>query len=87
RFMSKGDSGERGIDRIRDSAGMFTIGDENDGAVKSLAELLMVYLSGHHVASLGKFPIGVGEIPGNQRRDGVRYGYLIQFGGSIHRLG
>jgi hypothetical protein len=51
------------------------------------AELLMVYLSGEHVASFGKFPIGVGEVPENQRRDGVRYGYLIQLGGSIHRLG
>lgn len=51
------------------------------------AELLMVFLAGYHVSSLGKFPMGVGEIPQNQRRGGVRYGYLIQVGESIHRLG
>lgn len=50
-------------------------------------ELLMVFLAGYHVDSLGKLPVGVGEIPENQRKDGVRYGYLIQLGEAYHRLG
>lgn len=50
-------------------------------------EILMVFLAGHHVAPAGGFPVGVGEIPVAQRRLGVRYGYLINIGGQISRLG
>nr|WP_246707650.1 hypothetical protein [Ensifer oleiphilus] len=51
------------------------------------AELLMAFLAGYHVAEFGQFPIGVGEVPENQRSNGVRFGYLINFGGTVHRLG
>ncbi|PKR89095.1 hypothetical protein CXZ10_11300 [Pleomorphomonas diazotrophica] len=51
------------------------------------AELLMAFLAAYHMAPLGGFEIGVGEIPVDQRRDGVRYGYLINLGGKLHRLG
>ena len=50
-------------------------------------ELLMVFLAGHHLAPLGQFQIGVGEVPEGQRRDGVRFGYLINFNGNPQRLG
>jgi len=50
-------------------------------------ELLMVFLAGHHLAPLGQFQIGVGEVPEEQRRDGVRFGYLINFNGKPQRLG
>lgn len=58
----------------------------NDQALAG-TELLMVFLAGHHVAPFGKFNIGVGEIPENERRDGVRFGYLVEMGGAVHRLG
>lgn len=50
-------------------------------------ELLMVFLAGHHLAPFGQFNIGVGEIPEQQRRDGVRFSYLVEMGGTVHRLG
>lgn len=50
-------------------------------------ELLMVFLAGHHLAPLGQFQIGVGEVPEEQRRVGVRFGYLINFNGKPQRLG
>lgn len=50
-------------------------------------ETLMAFLAGHHVAPFGVFQIGVGEIPEDQRRYGVRYGYLLNFGGKLQRLG
>lgn len=50
-------------------------------------ELLMVFLAGHHLAPFGAFNIGVGEIAEKQRRDGVRFGYLVEIGGAVHRLG
>ncbi|CCE95482.1 hypothetical protein SFHH103_00983 [Sinorhizobium fredii HH103] len=49
--------------------------------------MLMVFLASHHIAPVGGFPVGVGEIPLTQRRLGVRYGYLINMGGQIARLG
>ncbi|MEY9781671.1 hypothetical protein [Sinorhizobium fredii] len=51
------------------------------------AEMLMVFLASHHIAPVGGFPVGVGEIPLTQRRLGVRYGYLINMGGQVARLG
>jgi hypothetical protein len=51
------------------------------------AALLMDFLAGSHVAPFGQFQIGVGEIPKKQRRDGVRYGYLVNSDGSLQRLG
>jgi hypothetical protein len=49
-------------------------------------EMLMVFLAGHHVAPLGGFEIGVGEVPEGQRQLGVRYGYLANFGGQLTKL-
>ncbi|MBU2534498.1 MAG: hypothetical protein KKB37_17295 [Alphaproteobacteria bacterium] len=51
------------------------------------AELLMAHLAMYHVATFGKFPIGVGEIPEGQRINGVRFGYLMNMGGKLQRLG
>ncbi|MCR4268269.1 hypothetical protein [Nitratireductor sp. ZSWI3] len=52
------------------------------------AELLLAYLAAKHTAALGQFQVAVGEIPENQRgNDGVRFGYLINIGGTLQRLG
>lgn len=56
-------------------------------AAASWCETLMAFLAGRHMAELGAFEIVVDEIPEAQRRCGVRYGYLVNFGGSFARLG
>ncbi|CDM57610.1 MULTISPECIES: hypothetical protein [Rhizobium] len=50
-------------------------------------ETLMAFLAASNVATLGKFQIMVGEVPEHQRRDGVRFGYLVGVGGGWNRLG
>lgn len=51
-------------------------------------ELLLVYLAAKHTAAMGQFQVAVGEIPESQRgNDGVRFGYLINIGGTLQRLG
>lgn len=56
-------------------------------AIPALAETLWAYLASSHMKPLGNFPIAVGEVPEDQRRDGVRYGYMIAIGGEWSRLG
>ncbi|MNY78505.1 hypothetical protein D3C86_2187740 [compost metagenome] len=50
-------------------------------------ELLMAYLASRNISPLGNLPVYVGEIPENQQRNGVRFGYLISMGGNVSRLG
>jgi hypothetical protein len=50
-------------------------------------ELLMAYLASRNISPPGNLSVYVGEIPENQQRNGVRFGYLISMGGSVSRLG
>lgn len=50
-------------------------------------EILMAFLASRHVAEIDRLQIDVGEIPEDQRRLGVRFGYLVNFGGTIVKLG
>ncbi|PSJ65813.1 hypothetical protein [Kumtagia ephedrae] len=51
-------------------------------------ELLLAYLAARHTATTSHFFVVVGEIPEDQRgSDGVRFGYLINIGGVLQRLG
>lgn len=56
-------------------------------AIPELAETLWAYLASSHMKPLGNFPIAVAELPEGQRRDGVRYGYMMAIGGVWNRLG
>lgn len=61
-----------------------------EGVVSQLldgVEFLIAYLASRNIESPGNIPVFVAEVPENQRRNGVRYGYLIDFGGSVSRLG
>ncbi|EJJ25013.1 hypothetical protein [Rhizobium sp. CF142] len=50
-------------------------------------ELLMAYLASRNISPPGNLPVYVGEIPENQQRNGVRFGYLISMGDNVSRLG
>jgi len=49
-------------------------------------EVLMAYLASYHLVPLGGLDVAVGELPEEQRRLGVRFGYLVNLGGRLTRL-
>ena len=53
------------------------------------SECLLAYLCGKVVQEAAGFPVVVGELPIDQRRDtpNVRYGYMIDIGNGLQRLG